>query len=122
MVLDYLTASQGGMCAIAGTACCNYIGNDTKAEDAVISHIEKVEQLKLGFWKEHTETAWVEGSWESWLSQLNPLNWFSGLGGWLSGILHGILYIVAFIVLIILIIKCAPIMRKCLKKNHKCLY
>lgn len=43
-VLDYLMASQGGMCAIVRTACCNYIGNDTKAEDAAISHIEKVER------------------------------------------------------------------------------
>lgn len=88
--MDYLTASQGGMCAIVGTACCNYIGNDTKAEDAIISHVERVQQLKLGFQEEHTETTWIEGSWESWLSWLNPLNWFSGLGGWLSAIIHGI--------------------------------
>lgn len=68
LVLDYLTASQGGMCTIVGTGCCNYIGNYTKAEGAIISHVERVQQLKLGFWeKKHTETAWVEGSWESWL-------------------------------------------------------
>lgn len=94
LVLDYLTASQGGICAIVGTTCCNYIGNDTKTEDAIISHVEKVQQMKVKFHKEYTETTWVEGSWESWLSWLNPLNWFSGIVGWFSGILHGILYIV----------------------------
>ncbi|XP_077320782.1 uncharacterized protein LOC143943102 [Lithobates pipiens] len=113
LVLDYLTASQGGICTIVGTGCCNYIGNDTKAEDAIISHVEQVQQLKLNFRKEHTETAWVEGSWESWTSWLNPANWFSGIGGWFAGILHGILYIVGIIVLIILIIKCAPMLFKC---------
>lgn len=73
-----------------GTTCCNYIRNDTKTEDTIISHVEKVQQMKVKFRKEHIETAWVE----SWLSWLSPLNWFSGIAGWFSGILHGILYIV----------------------------
>ncbi|PIO32632.1 hypothetical protein AB205_0208030, partial [Aquarana catesbeiana] len=42
LVLDYLTASQGGICTIGGTTSCNYIGNDTKTEDAIILHVEKM--------------------------------------------------------------------------------
>lgn len=75
-----------------------------------------MQQLKQDFRKTHTKTAWVEGSLESWLSWLNPLYWFSGIGGWFSGLLHGILHIVGFIVLIILVIKFAPRMCKCCLK------
>lgn len=28
MVLDYLTASQGGLCQVVGPACCHYLNSD----------------------------------------------------------------------------------------------
>lgn len=95
LVLDYLTASQGGMCAIVGTACCNYMSNNTNIEDAIISHVEKVRGLKQEFRTKHTEKAFINLSWLDWL---NPTNWFSGLGEWFSGIVHGFMYLIILVI------------------------
>uniref|UniRef100_A0A8C5PC20 Uncharacterized protein n=1 Tax=Leptobrachium leishanense TaxID=445787 RepID=A0A8C5PC20_9ANUR len=106
LVLDYLTASQGGMCMVLGTACCNYVGNDTRAEDAIMSHIQKVQDLKNQFRAAHIETAW--SGWDSLLDWINPLNWFKGLGGWFSGIFHSLLYIIGIYIFVYLMCRCLP--------------
>ncbi|CAN2390086.1 hypothetical protein PRIEUP_LOCUS122, partial [Pristimantis euphronides] len=40
-----------------------------------------------------------------WLSWLNPLNWFKGLGGWFSGLVHIVVQGVFLIFLLFIVIK-----------------
>lgn len=87
-VLDYLTASQGGMCQIVGPACCHYV--DSSGSLQVKHDLEQAKRLKKEFRKAHYEE---DSQWPEWLGWLNPANWFSGLGRWVSGILHTALYV-----------------------------
>lgn len=51
MVLDYLTASQGGLCQVVGPACCHYLNSDGVFQ---IQHdIEQARKVKEEFRKRH---------------------------------------------------------------------
>lgn len=102
MVLDYLTASQGGMCQIVGPACCHYLNYDGVLQ--VKHDIEQARKLKEEFRKANSQDDW-NPKWPEWLSWLNPANWFSGWSGWLSGILHTVLYVLLAGVGIYMLIK-----------------
>lgn len=66
-------------------------------------------------------------NWPSWLSWLNPANWFTGVGGWLSGVLHagaqilmiGLVLYIVFKLIILLIGKCCVKRKKSLKVSGK---
>ncbi|CAN2387650.1 hypothetical protein PRIEUP_LOCUS11969, partial [Pristimantis euphronides] len=100
VVLDYLTASRGGMYQVVGPACCHYI--DPKGLMKVTYDIEQARKLKEEFRKAYSG---MDLQLPEWLSWLNPLNWFRGLGGWFSGLVHIIIQGIFLIVLIFIIIK-----------------
>lgn len=124
VVLDYLTAAQGGMCQIVGPACCHYI--DDSGTVLVQHDLERAKKLKEDFRKENSEDDW-NLNWPSWLSWLNPANWFTGVGGWLSGVLHagaqilmiGLVLYIVFKLIILLIGKCCVKRKKSLKVSGK---
>lgn len=109
VVLDYLTAAQGGMCHIVRPACCHYV--DNRGLLRIKQDLEQATQLKERFKEANSEPDWSL-RWPDWLSWLNPANWFKGVGGWFAGILsivvQGILYAVLAFCIIKLLITCAP--------------
>lgn len=87
LVLDYLTAAQGGMCQIVDPACCHYVDNSSTVQ--IRADVHEARQMIEKF-------RW-----------LNPGNWFKGVGGWFGGILHALmngLLIVGGIILILLVV------------------
>ncbi|XP_073528953.1 uncharacterized protein [Phyllobates terribilis] len=101
LVLDYLTAAQGGMCQVIGPACCHYIDPDSTIR--LKTKMEDIRKLKEEYNKhnELTKDNW----WSDTFSFLNPANWFKGIGGWIAGILQGVLHIAACILLIYVLLK-----------------
>ncbi|KAM4040851.1 syncytin-1-like isoform 1-T3 [Anomaloglossus baeobatrachus] len=116
MVLDYLTASSGGFCQVVGPSCRHFINPEGLMQ--VTHDINQAERLKKGF-KE--ANALGELPFPSWLSWLNPLNLFKGVGGWITGIIH---YVIqgAFIILVIavLIKLFVMLVKKILGANCNC--
>ncbi|XP_075720533.1 uncharacterized protein LOC142761223 [Rhinoderma darwinii] len=121
IVLDYLTASQGGMCQIVGPACCHYI--DPAGSLRIKASITKVADFREKWLKEHKENE--DSWWGNTFSFLNPANWFKGIGGWIAGIIQGILHILLIIlvlyILVKLVIYLVPMICKKTKKivHHK---
>ncbi|KAM4012704.1 uncharacterized protein ACNLHF_004589 [Anomaloglossus baeobatrachus] len=78
LVLDYLTAAQGGMCQIIGPACCHYI--DPKGQLQLRAKLNDIQKLRDKYQKDNdvNKDSW----WANTFSFLNPANWFKGLGGW----------------------------------------
>lgn len=88
LVLDYLTAAQGGMCQIVGPACCHYVDNSSTVQ--IRADVHEARQMIEKFRKENVGKDW-NPDWPEWLSWLNPSNWFKGVGGWFGGILHALM-------------------------------
>lgn len=110
LVLDYLTAAQGGMCQVVGPACCHYVDNSSVVQ--IRADVQEAQDMIEKYRKEHVEQDW-NPSWPDWLSWLNPSNWFQGIGGWFGGILHTLMNIllvvggaILFIILITKLIGC----------------
>ena len=65
MVLDMLTAAQGGTCAIIKVQCCVYIpdlsGSVSAALDAMKSHVKAMWNENIPFWT--LVLSWVKGDW-----------------------------------------------------------
>ena len=65
MVLDMLTAAQGGTCAIIKVQCCVYIpdlsGSVSAALDAMKSHVKAMWDENIPFWT--LVLSWVKGDW-----------------------------------------------------------
>ncbi|XP_066450530.1 uncharacterized protein [Eleutherodactylus coqui] len=116
VVLDYLTASQGGLCQIVGPSCCHYINPSGTLQ---ITHdLEQARKVKELYRKAISDD---ETKWPEWLSYLNPVNWFKGLGGMISGVVSLFLQGVLFIVVLAIIIKIVVvIIKKILGTNCKC--
>lgn len=62
-VLDVLTASQGGVCAIIGQHCCTYIPDNTGTEGQVTQAIGDLKKLADAMEKDHADTAQSMWSW-----------------------------------------------------------
>ncbi|XP_073506907.1 uncharacterized protein [Phyllobates terribilis] len=101
LVLDYLTASQGGICQVIGPACCHYIDPDSTIW--LKTKMENIRKLREEYNKhnELTKDSW----WSDTFSFLNPANWFKGIGGWIVGLLQGELHIAVCILLIYVLLK-----------------
>lgn len=54
-----------------------------------------------------------EDNWSGWLSWLNPLNWFKGIGGWFSGISQAFLQTEKICLLLF-----AQVTNFCCKETH----
>lgn len=108
LVLDYLTAAQGGMCQIVGPACCHYVNNSSVVQ--IRADVQEAQDMIEEYRKKHYEQEW-NPDWPEWLSWLNPANWFKGMGGWFGGILHTLMNVLLIvgsgILLIVVIIKLA---------------
>ncbi|XP_073437677.1 endogenous retrovirus group PABLB member 1 Env polyprotein-like isoform X1 [Dendrobates tinctorius] len=116
MVLDYLTASQGGFCQVVGPACCHYI--DPSGLMRVTHDIEQARLIKEGIRKVN---ALEDLPFPEWLAWLNPLNLFKGIGGWISGIIHFLIQAVFVILVIAVMIRLFVLLiRKILGSNCKC--
>ncbi|XP_075120523.1 uncharacterized protein LOC142194970 isoform X1 [Leptodactylus fuscus] len=102
IVLDYITAAQGGMCQIVGPTCCHYV--DTEGVVQITAGLDKLAQLR----EKHDKMVLAEEDtwWSGVLSSLNPANWFKGVGGWLVGILQGFLQIILILFAIYVVWKC----------------
>ncbi|XP_075122530.1 uncharacterized protein LOC142196211 [Leptodactylus fuscus] len=98
LVLDYVTAAQGGMCQVVGPTCCHYI--DPEGNIKGKQELENIYKLREEYEKEvgKNEDSW----WSDTFSFLNPVNWFKGIGGWITGILQ----IIVQIAMVILFIYC----------------
>ncbi|XP_075113559.1 uncharacterized protein LOC142182739 [Leptodactylus fuscus] len=98
LVLDYVTAAQGGMCQVVGPTCCHYI--DPEGNIKGKQELENIYKLREEYEKEvgKNEDSW----WFDTFSFLNPVNWFKGIGGWITGILQ----IIVQIAMVILFIYC----------------
>ncbi|KAM4012881.1 uncharacterized protein ACNLHF_004386 [Anomaloglossus baeobatrachus] len=96
IVLDYLTAKEGGVCQIIGPSCCHYI--DPKGNFQVKAKMEIIKEMRDKWLQEHHENK--DSWWNNTFSFLNPANWFKGIGGWLMGILQGILQMGMLILLV----------------------
>ncbi|XP_073525221.1 uncharacterized protein [Phyllobates terribilis] len=101
LVLDYLTAAQGGMCQVIGPACCHYIDPDSTIR--LKTKMEDIRKLREEYNKHNELTK--DSRWSDTFSFLNPANWFKGIGGWIAGILQGVLHIAACILLIYVLLK-----------------
>jgi hypothetical protein len=68
-VLDMITASQGGTCAMLGEECCFYVNKSREIQSNINQISEKARDLR-----ERATNGWLlwEGTW-SWLSWLSPL-------------------------------------------------
>ncbi|KAM4012504.1 uncharacterized protein ACNLHF_004817, partial [Anomaloglossus baeobatrachus] len=75
LVLDYLTAAQGGMCQIIGPACCHYI--DPKGQLQLRAKLNDIQKLRDKYQKDNdvNKDSW----WANTFSFLNPANWFKGI-------------------------------------------
>uniref|UniRef100_A0A670I1U8 Uncharacterized protein n=1 Tax=Podarcis muralis TaxID=64176 RepID=A0A670I1U8_PODMU len=88
MALDYLLASQGGVCTLLNTSCCVYINQDQR----VVTNIEQIRKLATIY--NHTGGE-LPSMW----------NWFtSWLPGW--GWLKEILLVILFLFLTLLLLSC----------------
>ncbi|XP_073435450.1 syncytin-A-like [Dendrobates tinctorius] len=101
IVLDYLTAAQGGMCQVIGPACCHYI--DPNSIIKLKLKIEDVQKLRDQYDKDNDRTK--DSWWSDTFSFLNPANWFKGIGGWITGIILSLLRIVVCIFVIYVLLK-----------------
>ena len=65
MVLDMLTAAQGGTCAIIKVECCVYIpdlsGNVSAALDVMKKQVKAMSNENIPFWT--SVLSWVKGDW-----------------------------------------------------------
>lgn len=84
-VFYYWKAYQGGMCQLVGPACYHYI--DPSGLMQVKHDLEQARKLKEEFRKANWKDAW-DLQCLSWLSWLNPANWFNALEGWIVGMQH----------------------------------
>ncbi|XP_056416440.1 syncytin-A-like [Hyla sarda] len=101
IVLDYLTAAQGGMCQIIGPTCCHYI--DTPSTIQMHHQLESIQKLREQYTKDNDQN---KGKW--WgdtFSIMNPATWLKGIGGWIGGSIHFILQVAVVILLSYLVIK-----------------
>ncbi|XP_063815081.1 syncytin-1-like [Pseudophryne corroboree] len=108
MILDYFIAVSAGYCVtlqtVYGVKCCTYITNDTNPEDIIDEKMNEVIQLKNQFAITHNYTSVIPDSYFSWLSWLNPNNWFHGIGGWIAGILSIIAKMLALLLVIYIVV------------------
>ncbi|XP_075140935.1 endogenous retrovirus group PABLB member 1 Env polyprotein-like [Leptodactylus fuscus] len=109
LVLDYITASQGGMCQIVGPTCCHYI--DPEGNIQTQKRTQDIYKMREQYQKENSETK--DSWWGNTFTFLNPNNWFKGIGGWLMGIMQGILQF-ALIILVLYVI--AKILINCITR------
>lgn len=65
VVLDLLTASSGGVCAMVDTHCCTFIPDNTGDEGNVTKAIADLKALSKSIYADHTHTAWSLWSWFS---------------------------------------------------------
>lgn len=75
VVLDYVTASQGGLCQIVGPACCHFLNFD---EVLQVQHdIEQAKKLKEVFRRTHSQEDWNPNlpEWLSWLYRTAAYCW-----------------------------------------------
>ncbi|XP_075137728.1 uncharacterized protein LOC142213309 [Leptodactylus fuscus] len=93
LVLDYVTAAQGGMCQVVGPTCCHYV--DPEGNIKGKQELEDIYKLREEYEKKvvQNEDSW----WSDVFSFVNPANCFKGIGGWLMGILHYIIQIAVII-------------------------
>ncbi|KAM4048224.1 uncharacterized protein ACNLHF_011136 isoform 1-T3 [Anomaloglossus baeobatrachus] len=101
IVLDFVTAKDGGMCQIIGPACCHYI--DPAGNLQVRADIQKTSELRDKWLKEHdaNKDSW----WGNTFSFMNPANWFKGIAGWVSGIIQTCMQILLFCLLLYIAVK-----------------
>ncbi|XP_073430116.1 uncharacterized protein [Dendrobates tinctorius] len=101
IVLDYLTAAQGGMCQVIGPACCHYI--DPNSTIKLKLKKEDVQRLRDQYDKDNDRTK--DSWWSDTFSFLNPANWFKGIGGWIAGIILSLLRIAVCLLIIYVLLK-----------------
>ncbi|XP_069599234.1 endogenous retrovirus group PABLB member 1 Env polyprotein-like [Ranitomeya imitator] len=101
LVLDYLTASQGGMCQIIGPTCCHYI--DPNSTMSMRFKLKDVQRLRDQYDKDNDQNK--DSWWSDTFSFLNPANWFRGIGGWVTGIMQSLIHTVMVIVIIYVLFK-----------------
>ncbi|XP_075190670.1 endogenous retrovirus group PABLB member 1 Env polyprotein-like [Anomaloglossus baeobatrachus] len=113
LVLDYLTAAQGGMCQVVGPSCCHYI--DPKGTLRAQASLTEIQKLR----KKHDEEvlrssdAW----WSNTFSMFNPANWFKGIGGWFMGILQSVFQVLLCLVVAYVVFKLLmALFSRCLKQ------
>lgn len=112
VILDYLTAAQGGLCQIVGPSCCHYINSQGMFR---VSHdLQQANKLKEGYREAHQK---LDESWPEWLSWLNPQKWFQGIGGWFQGIFHMLLQGCFLILIIFIVIKVILLIGKKILKS-----
>ncbi|XP_073508222.1 syncytin-2-like [Phyllobates terribilis] len=116
LVLDYLTAAQGGMCQIIGPACCHYIDNSS-----VLTLKHKLEDVvKLRRLYDEANLKNQDSWWANTFSFLNPANWFKGIGGWLAGIVQAILQVLLMCLAVYLVFKLFLMcIQRCTKRKHR---
>ncbi|XP_056419281.1 syncytin-A-like [Hyla sarda] len=101
IVLDYLTAAQGGMCQIIGPTCCHYI--DTSGTIQMHHQLENIQKLRDKYAKDNeiNRDKW----WGDTFSILNPATWLKGVGGWIGGVLQLIIHITVIALIVYVSIK-----------------
>ncbi|XP_030581271.1 endogenous retrovirus group PABLB member 1 Env polyprotein-like isoform X1 [Archocentrus centrarchus] len=65
IVLDLLTASQGGVCKIIGKTCCTYIPDEDDAGGAIREALDRLTELQK-YVQQHTQES--QSDWFSWLN------------------------------------------------------
>jgi uncharacterized lipoprotein YmbA len=72
LVLDFLLAKQGGVCAMANTSCCIYINTSGIVEECADYILQQAKRL----WEHSLETQVSTQVWEQVKSWLPSRTWF----------------------------------------------
>uniref|UniRef100_A0AAQ4RXE1 Envelope protein n=1 Tax=Gasterosteus aculeatus aculeatus TaxID=481459 RepID=A0AAQ4RXE1_GASAC len=71
MVLDQLTAAQGGVCAIVGEYCCTFIPENDKDEGIIHQAIQNMTKLQESMTRDKSPSPdWLTRVWYSWKGTL----------------------------------------------------
>ena len=102
MVLDLLTAAQGGVCVIVNTTCCTYIPSEGEGAHSIQDALERMKQLQKIQIADHVLTG---SGWFDWL----------GGGDW-KDLVTKIAGILIVVLLCVSLLMCCvvPLIRRCI--------
>lgn len=118
MALDYLTAKEGGVCALVGDdGCCTYLPSLEEGNDNLTLAIRNLQNLNQEVVQAHLDAKEASGFTfgHSWLDSIVDFFKNNSIFGWIIGIFTPILVII--IIAGILICCCLPLIRAFILKS-----
>ncbi|CAM5078097.1 unnamed protein product [Eretmochelys imbricata] len=96
LALDYLLASQGGVCALIGPRCCVYVNNSSYKIYKKVIQAEAHAQAEAQVAYTAPKNGWLQTLFSGW-----------GLSSWLGGLFSLLLKLLFPVLLVLLVLCCA---------------